>query len=137
MLHICLKHSLFVFVLAFLLFYSLFTCLPLCLFFFVFMFFCQLVFLYLLYRQYVHIFSYRVKKIWRWIRHYADKPQIYKQRSLPGYMVNKNSEFRGFQLKEKFTSLALNFHTKILLLLVGIVGASSAMEKITFTKEIS
>ena len=52
-------------------------------------------------------------------------------------MVNKNSEFRGFQLKEKFTSLALNFHTKILLLLVGIVGASSAMEKITFTKEIS
>jgi len=28
----------------------------------------------------------RVKKIWRWIRHYADKPQIYKQRFLEGYM---------------------------------------------------
>jgi len=39
----------------------------------------------------------RVKKIWRWIRHYADKPQIYKLRNIPFIKQGRGIDGIGFE----------------------------------------
>ena len=93
----------------------------------------------LFHRQFVLIFlSCRVKKIWRWIRHYADKPQIYKKRILEGVQVNKNSKILQESSNPiKIYFLGSEFHTpppqeKILFL--SVTAGVSPVFKLGLTK---